>query len=143
VREWVAGLPHGSSVLVSLLGRKDYGKSEFSFYSFRGGFDKPTERPNAPSFSAWLEARYPGRFLLFEHPTVDLKPVPEGTVQAVSDLLREQLRKSLTVILFDSGGYSRTGQVCRTMGFMERPNTSDPGHRVAHRTPMREADSRL
>src|SRR5437879_4064443 len=59
VAAWVAGLPVSDRlVVVSLLGRKPTGKSEFAFYSFRGGFEGESNRPKCPTFQAWLDQRY-------------------------------------------------------------------------------------
>src|SRR4030095_821487 len=45
VHPWVFGLPSPRTAIVSLLGRKPDGTSEFSFYSFHGGFDFPADQP--------------------------------------------------------------------------------------------------
>src|SRR5437870_1313191 len=42
VHRWVLGLPGPHPAIVSLLGCKPGGPSEFSFYSFYGGFDSPS-----------------------------------------------------------------------------------------------------
>lgn len=55
VRRWVSGLPGPRTAIVSLLGKKPDGTSEFSFYSFYGGFDLPSERPGCLSFENWLD----------------------------------------------------------------------------------------
>src|SRR5438034_508690 len=50
VHRWVLGLPGPNTAIVCLLGRKPDGLSEFSFYSFYGGFDIPSEHPHCLSF---------------------------------------------------------------------------------------------
>ena len=112
LRDWVLGLPKkGNVVVVSLLGHKPDGTSEFSFYSFfgRGG-----------SFQQWLDREYPKKAVkVLEHPTCDLQPVPNETLAAVaSDILR-LLSEGRTVVLMDSGGVQRTGQVCKYLGAIE------------------------
>src|SRR5208283_79193 len=67
VDAWIAGIGNevdcGNSrrplsneqiIMISLLGRKPNGLSEFSYYSFRGGFDRPEDRPGCPTWQAWL-----------------------------------------------------------------------------------------
>jgi hypothetical protein len=76
VRRWVLGLPGQDIAIVSLLGRKPTNDlSEFSFYSFCGGFDLPSERCGRLSFRDWL-SRGPRSIVLCEHPTYDFKPIP-------------------------------------------------------------------
>lgn len=123
VHLWVRGLPDGEeAVIVSLLGRKNGpdGMSEFSFYSFHGGWDLPVERRGRPSFEEWLQRWHKNRRIkVLEHPTYDFRRIPQETLRAVaSDVLRE-LSAGRTVVLIDSGGEQRTGQVCRYMGFIE------------------------
>ena len=61
--------------ILSLLGWKANGRSEFSFYSFRGS-DEETERPDRPTFQQQLDARYgTGRYCVIEFPTTDTKVV--------------------------------------------------------------------
>lgn len=75
VRRWVLGLPGPDTAIISLLGRKPDGTSEFSFYSFHGGFDCPSEHPSRLSFQHWLDRSFGERaIILHEHPhaTFDL-----------------------------------------------------------------------
>jgi hypothetical protein len=111
VGDWVLGLPQGT-VVVSLLGTKPDGRSEFSFYSFYS---------RRQSFQSWLHENYKERLIeVIEHPTVDLQDVPCETLEAVAiDILR-LLSARRNVVLVDSGGFTRTGQVCKYLGALER-----------------------
>lgn len=52
VRKWVDGLPISEGVaIVSLLGRKPDGLSEFTFNSLYGGFETQADRPGDLHFS--------------------------------------------------------------------------------------------
>jgi hypothetical protein len=117
VHEWFQGfLPLLSDapniVIVSLLGRKPDGRSEFSFYSFYGGWDTPEERSCRLSFQAWLDRWHKGRSIkIVEHPTCDYGPIPQVTLDAVrSDILR-LLSEGQTIVVMDSGGDTRTRRV--------------------------------
>jgi len=114
VHRWVLGLPGPKTAIVSLLGRKPDGLSEFSFYSFYGGFDLPSDHPGRPSFQEWIE-RWHGNLsiLLREHPTVDIQPpIPAAILEAVAVDIGELLVAGRTVVLMDSGGDTRTRVVC-------------------------------
>src|SRR5215475_8886521 len=77
VHQWVEKLPGPGTVIVSLLGKKKNGTSEFSFYPFRGGFDEVSRKP---SFEQWLRDNHAGQGLsVHEHPTIDYEPVPADT----------------------------------------------------------------
>lgn len=104
--------------LFSLLGRKPNGMSEYAFYSFFGGFDAPREHPGKRSFAQWLEMTAP-EIVLVEHPTVDFQPVPTETLKAIEFDVRRLLSRDRSVLIFDSGGETRTGQVCKHMGASE------------------------
>jgi hypothetical protein len=120
VHRWVLGLPGPSTAIVSLLGRKPDGTSEFSFYSFHGGFDLPSDRPGCLSFQDWLDKWHRSlSIVLREHPTCDFKPVPPETLKAVSSDIRELASAGRTVVLIDSGGVTRTGMVCRHISAVE------------------------
>jgi hypothetical protein len=123
VDRWVRGLPReGASVIVSLLGRKHgpNGLSEFSFYSFCGGFDSPSERGRRPSFQEWLDRRHKNRsILVVEHPTYDFCAVSQETLDAVAADILAFLREGRAVVLIDSGGETRIKQVCKFMHAIE------------------------
>jgi hypothetical protein len=110
---WLNGLPSstGETVIASLLGRKPRGPSEFSYYSFRGGFDQPKDRPGCPTWQEWLEERYNGRYRVCEFPTTDTEDVPESTKKVLFEAILQFIQAGKTVIVVDSGGVGRTGRV--------------------------------
>lgn len=117
VLAWVAGLPISAEeiIIVSLLGRKPdglSGLSEFSYYSFRGGFDQPQDRPDCPTFQEWLDSHHRSRrYRVCEYPTIDTEiPTDETKCRAVTTILSfMETRK--TVVVVDSGGVGRTGNI--------------------------------
>jgi hypothetical protein len=127
VDAWVRALPgDNSTVIVSLLGRKHgpKGDSEFSFYPFHGGWDRPAERHGRPSFQEWLEHRHTERSIqILEHPIYDFCRIPPKTLDAVASKISPLLSAGRTVVLMDSGGETRTRQVCKHMGFIEDTRT--------------------
>ena len=120
IHHWVQNLPQPDTVIVSLLGRKPDGRSEFSFYPFYGGFDTLAERGGRLSFQEWLNAHHGELGIeVREHPTHDFRPVPSATLEAISTNITELLAAGKTVVLIDSGGEMRTGQVCKHMSIVE------------------------
>lgn len=120
VHRWILGLPGPQTSIVSLLGSKPDGLSEFSFYSFYGGFDIPSEHPRRLSFQEWLTKWHPDRNIeVREHPTCDFKAIPSETLDAVVSDITNLLTEGRTVVLIDSGGQTRTGRVCNYMGAAE------------------------
>jgi hypothetical protein len=119
---WVDGLPKANIVhLVSLLGWKEDGRSEYSFYTFRGGSQNPDGRP---TFQEWLDSRYcPDRFEVHDYPTEDAGDfsLSGEDIESLSTLVMYLLSMGETVVLFDSGGAQRTGQICRAIGFRRLP----------------------
>ena len=121
VHRWVLGLPPGPKTsIVSLLGCKPNGLSEFSFYSFYGGYDVPAEHAGCLSFREWLDCWH-GQLsiLLHEHPTCDSETIPTETLDALADDINALLSAGRTVVLVDSGGQTRTGTVCKYMRAVE------------------------
>ena len=106
----------GASAIISLLGSKN-GKpwtSEFSTYTFWGGFDSAEERANRPTFQEWLDDRYADlQIQVCEHPTLDYKPVPPETLDTVAADFHNLADAGRTVVIMDSGGNDRTGRVCK------------------------------
>jgi hypothetical protein len=97
--------------VVSLLGQKPDGTSEFSFYSFY---------KKHKSFQEWLDQHYEEKAIqIIRHPTCDFRPVPEEAMAAVTSEISKLLSEGRTVVLMDSGGETRTGQVCRHIGAVE------------------------
>ena len=65
---WASRLPDAEvRHIVSLLGRKTTGSSEFGYYPFRSSREPGTK----PTFEEWLNKRYGQRFVVHEFPTVD------------------------------------------------------------------------
>lgn len=111
LHDWIAGLPKRENVtVISLLGTKPDGTSEYSFYSFFG---------KGWSFQRWLNQNYPSlRIKVAEYPTQDFSPVPEEISRAVASQLTTLLPEQ-TVMLMDSGGESRVRQVCNYLRAIE------------------------
>lgn len=125
VDQWVKRLPGGDpTAVISLLGRKPNGLSEYSFYSFTGIIETPQERGDRPLFEDWLAHRHPHRQIqVVEYPTTDFKPLPSEILEAVCRELDSLLQAGRTVVLMDSGGETRTGQVCRHGAKVEDPRS--------------------
>lgn len=115
IRNWVENLPGPHPVIISLLGRKPDGTSEFSFYPFSGGFESPTAARR--SFQGWLNEHYPEKEIeVRDYPTIDFEPVPQETLQAAAGQVQRLLAAGRVVVIMDSGGETRTGTLCRYMG---------------------------
>lgn len=93
-----------------MLGKKPNGSSEYSFYSFY-----PRE-----TFQAWLDRHHADLSLeVVDHPTIDFQKIPPEVLEtARTDIIRF-LEEGRTVVVVDSGGETRTGQLCRYLGFVE------------------------
>lgn len=114
IHAWVGGLPGAPEVhIVSLLGRKKDGYSEFAYYPFRSC----RESGDKPDFQGWLRQRYGCRFVVHEFPTTDAQGVPADLLRAVVAKLHDLIRRGSTVVIVDSAGAERTSRVCRTAGF--------------------------
>jgi hypothetical protein len=126
VHQWVNNLPGPDTSIVSLLGDKPDGMSEFWFYSFYGGWDDPAEARGRLSFQAWLDKWHADRSIqVVEHPTHDYSPtkISAETLAAIETDVERLLAAGRTVILVDSGGETRAGQVCRHLKFVEDPRS--------------------
>ena len=120
VHRWVLGLRGPKTAIVSLLGRKPDGTSEYSFYSFCGGWDTEAERANRQTFQEWLETHHSSLGILVrEHPTSYYGPIHSDTLDAVADDVGRLISQGYTVTIVDSGGETRTGKVCRHIGAKE------------------------
>jgi hypothetical protein len=123
VLAWIAGLPTSTeeTTIVSLLGRKPDGLSEFSYYSFRGGFDQPPDRPDCRTFQEWLDSHHISRrYRVREYPTIDtLVPPDETKGQAVTAIL-SFLETGKIVVVVDSGGVGRTGNIVSAVALQLR-----------------------
>ena len=127
VSSWVSGLPGPDTAIVSLLGRKQgqKGSSEFSYYSFGGGFDTCSERGSQPTFQEWLGIQHEKlRILVREHPTYDYRSISHERLNAIEADIRDLIAVGRTVVVVDSGGMERTGRVCRHMNATEVPLTA-------------------
>jgi hypothetical protein len=112
VKKWIEGLPGtGEISLISLLGQKPDGISEYSFYSFG----------NASGFLKFLQQHSSRPVYLFEFPTIDFNLILKATCEQIRDRLNAELKLNRTVIIVDSGGVQRTSQVCRQIGIVEDP----------------------
>ena len=120
VDKWVRGLPQSNTAIVSLLGRKPDGLSEYSFYSFCGASDDATERRGRPTFQEWLEQRHGDlQITVRDHPTRDFSKIPPETLAAIKTDLDLLFSQGRTVVLVDSGGETRNTAVCKFLGAVE------------------------
>jgi hypothetical protein len=116
IHAWVTGLP-GADVfhIVSLLGEKkdEVRYSEFSYYPFRS-----SEEVNLkPTWQTWLDQHSERRFIVHEYPTIDCLPMCSVKLAAAMGCVLDLLNDGHTVVVVDSGGWSRTGYVCEAMGY--------------------------
>jgi hypothetical protein len=106
---WVAGLPEASTIhLISLLGTKEDGTSEYRFYSFRGSHESSAK----PTFQWWLDSRRGTcRFRLYEYPTKDAGPrsLCDEDIESIRAMIMPLITAGGTVVMFDSFGSERTG----------------------------------
>jgi hypothetical protein len=101
--------------VISLLGQKQDGTNEWSFYSFY-----PKE-----SFQQWLTRRSPTRAIeVIEHPTIDFETIPGEKLKMIAKDVEDLLAAGKTVVVIDSGGETRTRQVMKYMGFIEDTTSS-------------------
>ncbi len=112
---WVDGLPKVPQLsIISLLGHKHpSGLSEFGYYPFRSCKEDGAK----PTLQDWLASRYGPRFIVEEFPTEDRLPMAScAYVEAIRNRVRALLDSCAVVIIVDSAGVQRTGEVCRTIG---------------------------
>lgn len=104
VLEWIHGLPDSTEIfIISLLGKKPSGTNEFSFYS---SFD------SAESFQEWLNVSVPNpKFRVISHSTTDLEDIDPAVLAAVAGDVTRLVSEGKTVVIMDSGGWTRTGAV--------------------------------
>ncbi len=107
--EWAQGLPGvPKTCIISLLGQKPDGRSEFSFYS---SFN------DAEGFDAWLNANATDRkFHVISYPTVDCKKINPCILTAIAADVTRLVSQGETVVVMDSGGSSRSGAVIEQLG---------------------------
>jgi hypothetical protein len=112
---WERGLPAAHSVhLISLLGRKTTGLSEFRYYPFRS----VTEEGALPTFEDWLNERYERHFVVHEFPTTDGRGVPFAILAAAGCRALACLGSGHTTIVIDSAGAERTARLCESIGWV-------------------------
>jgi len=112
VDQWVVGLPGPRPAIVSLLGCKPDGTSEFAFYSFGSCREERSSR--RPSFQEWLDEHHKAKQItVIEHPTIDFTKIPDDVLSSIRQDLENLMMEGRTVILVDSGGITRTGDVFR------------------------------
>jgi glutamate 5-kinase len=58
-----------------------------------------------------------------EHPTTDFQPITAETLTSIARDVEQLLAAGRTIVLVDSGGQTRTGTVCKTLGLIEDPRT--------------------
>jgi hypothetical protein len=111
---WASGLPEADILdIVSLLGQKTTGFSEFSYYPFRSAKESGTK----PTFEEWLNKRYKRRFVLHEFPTVDGRGIPPDVLDAAGRRVLGCLESGHTTLVIDSAGAERTARVCEAIGY--------------------------
>jgi hypothetical protein len=110
---WESGLPQTDVLhVVSLLGQKTTGLSEFSYYPFRSA----EEDGPKPVFENWLNERYKRRFIVHEFPTTDGQGIPADVLEAAGRQVLECLKGGHITIVIDSAGAERTARVCEAIG---------------------------
>jgi hypothetical protein len=119
LQAWSAGLPECSSLhVVSLLGEKTSGFSEFDYYPFRSAL----KSGSGPSFQEWLQAELGKEVVVEEFPTVDRRGIPSDVLAAASSAVRRAFVAQRTVLVIDSAGAERTARVCELAGFDAAPS---------------------
>jgi hypothetical protein len=113
IYEWLSGLPGPHTGLISLLGVKPNGASEFSYYPFCSEFDRCRVAEGTPTFQRWLDLHHAELGVrVLERPTTDLQSVPMSVSEQVKRDVAALRREHRPIVLMDSGGESRTGQIC-------------------------------
>jgi hypothetical protein len=111
---WMNGLPVADVLhIVSLLGQKTTGVSEFSYYPFRSTNELGTK----PTFEEWLNGRYKRRFVVHEFPTVDGRGIPPDVLEAAGRRVRRCLERGHMTVVVHSAGAERTARVCEVIGY--------------------------
>lgn len=111
---WATGLPKADVLhIVSLLGKKTTGFSEFAYYPFRSS----KEPGNKPTFEEWLNDRCGQRFVVHEYPTVDGRGIPRDILDGAARRVLSSLKAGHTTLVIDSAGAERTSRVCEAICF--------------------------
>lgn len=124
VKSWLAMLPGPPTAIVSLLGRKPDGTSEFCFYTFRGQHDNDVRAGGKPLFADWLAKHCPGSdIVVSEHPTTDFEKIEHHALEHISAQIERLLAQGRTVVLIDSGGETRARAVAKHLHMVEDSRT--------------------
>lgn len=117
VIKWANGLSNQKNItIISLLGTKTSGKSEYLFYS---AFH------DANSMEQWLNSQVHGlQFQIISYPTVDGTTINQDIINAAAKAIVEHASKQTTVVLMDSGGVVRTGTVAAHLGAVKLSNNN-------------------
>lgn len=111
---WVQGLPKAEELhIVSLLGQKTTGFSEFGYYPFQSSKETGTK----PTFQEWLNDRYPQQFVVHEFPTTDGQGIPPDVLKEVTRYLLDLIENGKSVLVIDSAGAERVARVCGKMRY--------------------------
>ncbi len=114
IDQWVEGLPEGEVLhIISLLGEKKDGFSEFSYYPFRSS----KEIGDKPTFQDWLDEHHGQRLLVDEYPTTDAEAMSPTCLEVVKHRVVELMEAGNTVVVMDSAGAVRTARVCEGIGY--------------------------
>jgi hypothetical protein len=114
IDHWVNRLPKANILhIISLLGRKKKGFSEFGYYPFRSSKESGAK----PTFQEWLDERYERHFVVHEFPTVDRQGIPPDVLKAVTRCVLDLIENGNTVLVIDSAGAERTARVCEAVGY--------------------------
>lgn len=120
MQKWVKGLPGSHTTIISLLGHKRDGTSEFSFYSFGGKDDNSSEARGKKPFQQWLDDHCAEKDIrLLEYPTTDFESIRSEILEDIARDVPRLLAEDRTIVLMDSGGETRTRSVCRCLGLVE------------------------
>jgi hypothetical protein len=99
--------------VVSLLGRKRDGFSEFSYYPFQSS----QEPGGKPSFQQWLHINSPRALTVHEFPTTDARGIPQELLGSIKNCVRDLIKQHKIVVVMDSAGAERSARVCEAVGF--------------------------
>jgi hypothetical protein len=114
IDRWANALPAAEVVhIVSLLGWKRGGISEFDYYPFGSS----QEDGSKPTFQEWLDRRYGRRFVVHEHRTTDRQGISPNLIATVAREVLDLLEGGCTVTVVDSAGAERTARVCEKMRY--------------------------
>lgn len=114
IKLWIKGLPEANVLhIVSLLGRKSDGFSEYGYYPFRSSKESGAN----PTFQQWLDEQHEQRFIVHEFPTIDAKGIPVDVLTAVTRQILDLIKNDNTVVIIDSAGAERTARVCEKIGY--------------------------